>query len=1035
MSKGTEAPQPVRQAFDQQNRAEYWARELAEAWQASAYALSSSITLDDALSVLLEQLARIVPFDSGCVFLVEGEVASIKVWQGYHDFIDPQAISQVKFDTRDNPTVGEVIRSGEPLVIRNVQQDPRWRAMPVSAHIQSWMGLPLKVRDQVIGLLSLDRVSPEGFSDTEMLMAHAFALHASTAIQNVHMIEAEEQRSAELLAVRQAALSLTSSLELRTVLHSILESALKLLPGTHDAQIYLYQSDERGENVTFGAALGKGGRRAQFIPDDISRELVLAVAHSGNPLMMPDASADPVHARLSAAIELEGSLVCLPLIISQRILGVMIISYPHRRTFSEADLRVLSMLGDQAAIAIQNASLFEQAEVERRRLRLLYDLGRELKTSLNQNEILSQAISLTCRSFGALIGVAYLYDNQSGRLDLRSLFGIEAGSLTELNDRLSLTSGKGLAGWVAANLQPVIVADVTQEPRWWPVPGLDDQARSAIMAPILDEFGLLGVLAVLHRQPAAFTPDHLDLLVAICQQVALALSNAERYQQVQSLVEKLAAEQYRLESLLEHLPVGVLLLDQDYNLLTANHLSRKLLSDGHIATFLETGEQGSKLTYLGPLPVEELIAQSASATPVEIILSRSPRLVVEVEARRLGGETLQWAITLRDVTQERENQEQIRMQERLATVGQMAAGIAHDFNNILAAILVYTDLLSGDKNLADSSRERLKIIEEQVQRAASLIRQVLDFSRRSVMEQSPMDLLPFLKELTKLLGRVLPETICIESSFEPGMFFVNGDPTRLQQVLMNLVLNSRDAMPKGGLLRLEMSRFSLKAGASSPHVELSPGDWIQIAVIDTGTGIPLEVLTRIFDPFFTTKSVGQGTGLGLSQVYGIVKQHGGYIDVKSKVGEGTRFTIYLPALVLAREEIESTRELPELRGGGTTLLVVEDDPTTRNALIDLLKSYEFKVLAARNGQEAIQIFEENSELIPLVITDVVMPGMGGPALYKLLQERWPKVKVLFVTGHPLDAENQALLEKGHVHWLLKPFSMHEFGLALRDMLS
>ena len=252
---------------------------------------------------------------------------------------------------------------------------------------------------------------------------------------------------------------------------------------------------------------------------------------------------------------------------------------------------------------------------------------------------------------------------------------------------------------------------------------------------------------------------------------------------------------------------------------------------------------------------------------------------------------------------------------------------------------------------------------------------------------------------------------------------------------MNLVLNSRDAMPKGGLLRLEMSRFSLKAGASSPHVELFPGDWIQIAVIDTGTGIPLEVLTRIFDPFFTTKSVGQGTGLGLSQVYGIVKQHGGYIDVKSKVGEGTRFTIYLPALVLAREEIESTRELPELRGGGTTLLVVEDDPTTRNALIDLLKSYEFKVLAARNGQEAIQIFEENSELIPLVITDVVMPGMGGPALYKLLQERWPKVKVLFVTGHPLDAENQALLEKGHVHWLLKPFSMHEFGLALRDMLS
>lgn len=487
------------------------------------------------------------------------------------------------------------------------------------------VGIALKVRDQVIGLLSLDRISPDGFNETEMLMAHAFSLHASTAIQSVHLIEAEEQRSAELLAVRLAALSLTSSLELRTVLHSILKSALKLLPGTHEAQIYLYQSDERGEHVTFGASLGSGGQHSQFLPDDCARQIVLEVARSGSPLTMPDASMDPVHATLAADLTLVGSFISLPLIIIQRVLGVMIISYPRGHVFSEAELRVLSMLGDQAAVAIQNASLFEQAEVERRRLRLLYDLGHELRSSLNQDEILSRAIRLTCHSFGGLIGVAYLCNENSDQLELRTVYGIETGSLAELNDRLSLTPGKGLAGWVAVHLQPVIVPDVTQEPRWLPVTGLDDQVRSAIMAPILDEFGLMGVLAVLHRQTAAFTSDHLDLLVAICQQVALALSNAERYQQVQNLVEKLAAEQYRLESLLEHLPVGVFLLDENHHLLIANNLARKLLN------YLETSELGGRLTRLGSCLVDDLIARPDGAPPVEIILSRSPRLVVEVK--------------------------------------------------------------------------------------------------------------------------------------------------------------------------------------------------------------------------------------------------------------------------------------------------------------------------------------------------------------------------------------------------------------------
>ena len=266
-----------------------------------------------------------------------------------------------------------------------------------------------------------------------------------------------------------------------------------------------------------------------------------------------------------------------------------------------------------------------------------------------------------------------------------------------------------------------------------------------------------------------------------------------------------------------------------------------------------------------------------------------------MQGRPVGKEPRQWVLTLREVTEERDVQSRIQMQERLATVGQMAAGIAHDFNNIMAAILVYTDLMRSDAEMPATACNQLGIIQQQVQRASSLIRQILDFSRRSVMEQSSLDLLPFIKELDKMLRRVLPETISLRLLYQPGAYVVSADPTRLQQALMNLAVNGRDAMPEGGKLLFELDRLELLPGETPPVAEMQPGKWIRICVADTGVGIPSEVLAHIFEPFYTTKPVGQGTGLGLAQVYGIIKQHDGYIDVQSQLGRGASFNIYLPA--------------------------------------------------------------------------------------------------------------------------------------------
>jgi len=343
-------------------------------------------------------------------------------------------------------------------------------------------------------------------------------------------------------------------------------------------------------------------------------------------------------------------------------------------------------------------------------------------------------------------------------------------------------------------------------------------------------------------------------------------------------------------------------------------------------------------------------------------------------------------------------------------------------------------LMLTDASMSPASRERLGIIEQQVKRASSLIRQILDFSRRSVMDQAPLDLLPFLKELHKLLHRVLPETINLELLYPSESFIVNADPTRLQQALMNLALNARDAMPNGGTLRFTLRHIHLAAGQKPPCPDLPPGDWVCLTVEDNGTGMPPEVRDHIFEPFFTTKPVGQGTGLGLSQVYGIVKQHEGHIDVESHLGVGTKFSIYLPALTAP--EISNALPQPQmaLDGGGQTVLVVEDDHATRDALQTLLRSYNFWVLSASNGFEALRILGQAGASIALVVTDLVMPEMGGISLLRAIGEKWPHIRVLVITGHPLESQDQAWLEVGQVHWLQKPFSVGDFGSAVQRLL-
>lgn len=445
---------------------------------------------------------------------------------------------------------------------------------------------------------------------------------------------------------------------------------------------------------------------------------------------------------------------------------------------------------------------------------------------------------------------------------------------------------------------------------------------------------------------------------------------------------------------------------------------------------------GDILSHLGHKSLGDLLKKEFQDLWYELEVPGPPRQIFEIGVQPLekGDNPGGWVVVIREVTKERETQTRIQMQDRLATVGQLAAGIAHDFNNILAAIVVYADLLRRDPNLMDGSQERLNIIQQQVQRAASLIRQILDFSRRSVMEQSTIDLLPFVKELDKLLRRVLPETIHVELTYQPGVYLVNADPTRLQQVFMNLAVNARDASSNGGTLKFELDQIQLEEDDAPPCPDVPPGSWNRITVQDTGEGIPPEVLPHIFEPFYTTKPVGEGTGLGLAQAYGIVKQHDGHIDAHSVIGEGTTFHIYLPAQLPITEAVNLPDFSSEIRGSGEVLLLVEDDFSTREAMKTFLEDSNYRVLVAENGQEALTIYEREGEEISMVISDMIMPVMGGVGLYQSLSERQPDIKMLLITGHAVSDENREMLETGNVHWLQKPFSVGVFSEAVYSFL-
>jgi signal transduction histidine kinase len=488
---------------------------------------------------------------------------------------------------------------------------------------------------------------------------------------------------------------------------------------------------------------------------------------------------------------------------------------------------------------------------------------------------------------------------------------------------------------------------------------------------------------------------------------------------VQAKTQRLESLHRQLQAVVEHMPQGVLLLERDGGIALVNPPARACLAA--VATLAPTGA----VTALGGLALDQLLA-TPRVEPREITAAGA---AFQVAAQPL--EDGQGAVVvIRDVTREREAQKVAQQQARLASVGQLAAGIAHDFNNILMILVNSAELAIRRQSETTFVRERLQVIASQSERAAMLVRQILDFSRQSAPSLQPVDLAGLLRHTVGLLERTLPESIRIVVDAGPEPCPVSADPHQLSQVLTNLAVNARDVMPLGGELVFRLRPEARPAGADGGRGKSDR--WVALAVTDTGAGMPAEVRERVFDPFFTTKAPGRGTGLGLSQAYGIVTQHGGHIAVDSEPGRGTTFTVYLPSLAggAAAAAAEAGQEL--VTGQGETVLVVEDEAPVRQTLAQMLTAMNYRPLTASSAENALELHAAHAGEVSLVLTDLVMPGMGGLGLVRELQRRRAAVPVIMISGYVSDAARTSVA--GVRAWVEKPVTARRLGPVVQEAI-
>ncbi len=987
-------------SFTRRYDAERAARKRADHLAAATESIITTLDVAAIYTLILNELRRVVPYDCASIQELKGEEFIVLGGVG---FPDNDATIGLRFPVAspDSPN-GEVARRREPMTLGDA---PREYASflsgpPAIAGIHSWIGVPLLFGDRLIGLLTIDKRERHFYRQEHVEAALAFARRAAIAMENARLYSAAQRELAE----REAAEAALRERELRY---------REVFENTSDC-LYLLEMTADGSfrNIEVNPAVERtaGLSRTQMIGKTQEETVSLETARA-------------VNEKFRRCVE-EGTIVDEELQLDLPT---------GRRLFHSTLIPVAGPAGAPIRIVGISRDITERKGAEELlrkaadRSALLLDLY-EQAPQLTDKQLYDFALDHAVRLTGSTMGFLHLISDDQNTVILTTWSSgvMPACTTTPAVTHYPIAEAGNWADCVRFR-RPMVFNDFPSSANQKGLPPGHVPLQRFMSIPVMERDKTRIIFGVGNK-----TEDYDDDDIVQIQLVAKEL-------------QKLLEERHAREALLEseqRLRQVAETIDEVFWLTDVVKRQMIYVSPAYEKIWGRTCESlcDSPDSWLDSVAEEdkEAVRQAAmvlGATDTEYRIVRTDGSMRWIHARAFPvkdseGRVYRIAGVAEDVTSRRQLEQQYLQAQKMEAVGLLAGGVAHDFNNLLAVILNCSELLGRQTPSTDSRRKRIDDIVTAVKRAAVLVRQLLAFSRKQVLEPRVLDLNTLVTDMEKMLRRVLREDIRIVVSTHHEPATIKADPGLIEQVIMNLAVNAGDAMTEGGTLTIEISNVDV-----DDDPRMKSGAFVLLTVTDTGTGMDAETQARIFEPFFTTKPTGKGTGLGLATVYGIVEQSDGSVFVESEIGRGTTFTIYLPRV----DEVTDVRDAPRLAGmdvGGTeTILLVEDDDALRDVTREMLERGGYTVLSARDGAEALDIDERHRGDLDLLIADVVMPGMSGPHLATRLRPRHPRLKVLYASGYTDNVVlRRDVLDRGAL-LLNKPFTASTLAEKVREALA